>query len=218
MLAFALPFAVLLASVQTDVGYWDTGDLQTVAWIGGIPYPTGFPGYVMLGWLWTHAIPLGSAAFRLNILSTLAVAAGAATIAWIAVLFEVMPPLAFGAGCLFALSREIWLRATYADAHPLGFAVAFGALALALRWSRTGERRALSAAIVAAGVALAIDNTTVLMLAGGVFASLGRPWPVRAVLRPIGRDGWVGRAQTLVLFVTLAPVHGLWRLASLQPG
>lgn len=39
---------------------------------------------------------------------------------------------------------------------------------------------------------------------------------VIAVLRPVGRDGWTGTPQTVVVFVTLAPVHGHWRLASAQ--
>lgn len=39
---------------------------------------------------------------------------------------------------------------------------------------------------------------------------------VIAVLHPVGRDGWTGPAQTQVVFVTLAPVHGQWRLASTQ--
>jgi len=37
-----------------------------------------------------------------------------------------------------------------------------------------------------------------------------------AVLHPVGRDGWTGPAQTEVAFVTLAPVAGQWRLASLR--
>jgi len=40
---------------------------------------------------------------------------------------------------------------------------------------------------------------------------------VVAVLHPVGRDGWVGPAQTVVVFVTLTPVHGQWRLANEQP-
>ncbi len=185
-LAFAVPFAVLLASAQTQVGYWDTADLQTAVWIAGIPYPTGFPGYVLIGWLWTHAIPLGSVALRLNALSAASIAAASATLAATALLFDVAPALAVAGGWLFAFAREMWLRGTYADAHPLGFAVAFGALALALRWSRRGDRRALSIAIVLAGAAVAIDNTTVLILAGAAIASFGRRWPLRAVVVPLG--------------------------------
>lgn len=39
---------------------------------------------------------------------------------------------------------------------------------------------------------------------------------VIAVLHPVGRDGWAGSAQTTVVFVALAPVHGQWRLSSEQ--
>jgi Protein of unknown function (DUF2723) len=184
-IAFAVPLVVLLASVRTSVGYWDTGDLQTVAWIGGIPYPTGFPGYVLVGWLWTHLLPLGSVAARLNALSAVAVAGGAAAVAATALLLDVVPVVAVLAGTTFAFANVVWLRGTYADVHPLGFAVAFAALALAVRWALRGDRRALATGTVLAGAAVAIDNTTVLILLGGVVATLARPWPWRLVARSL---------------------------------
>lgn len=178
-IAFAVPLVVLLASLRTEVGFWDTADLQTVAWIAGIPYPTGFPGYVLVGWLWTHVIPLGSPAVRLNALSAVAVAGGAACVCALALLFEVVPLLAVLTSWLFAFAHPVWQRAAYADVHPLGFAVAFAALALTVRWALRGEPRALGAAIVTAGVAVAIDNTTVLMLAGALVAACSRRPPLR---------------------------------------
>jgi len=211
VVAFAVPFAALLVSVQTDVGFWDTGDLQTVAWIAGIPYPTGFPGYVMLGWLWTHALPFGTVALRLNLLSAIAVALGASVVTATALLFEIAPALAILAGWLFAFAHDVWVRGTYADAHPLGFVVAFAALALALRWSMRGEPRALVAAIVLAGVALALDNTTLLILAGGVVASLGRAWPWRRVAVPVAVSAAIVLAAYAYLPLRSAYVtaHGL---------
>ena len=143
-LAFAVPLVVLLASVRTSVGFWDAGDLQTVVWIAGIPYPTGFPGYVLLGWLWTHVLPFGSVAARVNALSAVAVAGGAATVTAVALLFEALPLLAILGGWTFAFAHTVWFRASYADVHPLGFAVAFVAVALAVRWALRGERRALA--------------------------------------------------------------------------
>jgi len=184
-LAFAVPLVVLLASVRTSVGFWDTGDLQTVAWIAGIPYPTGYPGYVLVAWVWTHVLPFGSVAARVNALSAVAVAGGAAAVAALALLFEVLPALALLGAWTFAFAHVVWLRATYADVHPLGFAVAFAALALAVRWALRGEERALAAGIVLAGAAVAIDNTTVLILAGGAIASLAQRWPARPVLRSL---------------------------------
>ena len=184
-IAFAVPLVVLLASVRTSVGYWDTGDLQTVAWIAGIPYPTGFPGYVLVGWVWTHALPFASVAARLNALSAVAVASGAATVAALALLFDVLPALAILAGSTFALANVVWSRGTYADVHPLGFAVAFAAVALAVRWALRGDARALATGVVLAGAAVAIDNTTVLILLGGVVATLARRWPLPVVARSL---------------------------------
>ena len=184
-IAAVVPFAVLLATVRTSVGFWDTADLQTVAWIAGIPYPTGFPGYVVVAWLWAHAVPFASVAARVNALSALAIASGAGAVAGIALLLDVMPLIAIAAGWSFAFAHAVWLRGTYADVHPVGFAVAFIAIALALRWARGGEQRALTAAIVLACLAVAIDNTTVLVLAGGVVLAFGREWPPLPILRAL---------------------------------
>ncbi len=171
---------MLLTSVRTAVGFWDTGDLQTVAWIAGIPYPTGYPGYVMLAWVWTHVIPVATPAARLNALSAVAIALGSATITALALLFEVVPLLAILGGWTFAFAHVVWLRGTYADVHPLGFAVTLVAFALAVAWSLRGGARALAGAIVTAGLAVAIDNTSVLLLGGAAIASFARPWPWRA--------------------------------------
>ena len=182
-IAFVVPLVVLLASVRTSVGFWDTGDLQTVAWIAGIPYPTGFPGYVVVGWLWTHVLPVGSVAARLNALSAVAIAAAAATLAAAAQTLGVRPLLAIVAAWTFAFAHSVWYRAAYADVHPLGFAVAFAAVALAVRWAVLRDGRALALAVPLGGVALAIDNTTLLILAGGVVVALARPLPPRLVAR-----------------------------------
>lgn len=209
--AFAVPLVVLLASLRTDVGFWDTADLQTVAWIAGIPYPTGFPGYVLAGWLWTHAIPLGSPAVRLNALSAVAVAGGAAGVCALALLFEVLPLFAILASWLFAFAHPVWQRGAYADAHPLGFAVAFAALALAVRWALRGEVRALTAGVVVAGIAAAIDNTTVLILAGAVVAACGRRPPLRPLAAALAAAAVVvlGAYAFLPLRSAYVVEHGL---------
>lgn len=172
---------MLLATVRTSVGFWDTGDLQTVAWIAGIPYPTGFPLYVIAGWVWTHAIPLGSVAARLNALSAVAVAGGAAAVCAIAILCDVAAVVAVLAGWTFAFSAPIWLRATYADVHPFGFAIAFVAIVFAVRWVKHGRAADIVTAIVTAAVAVGTDNTTVLILAGAVVIVLERRPALRTV-------------------------------------
>jgi hypothetical protein len=52
--------------MDRGVDFHDYGDFQTVPYILGIPYPTGYPGFVLLGWLWSHTFLIGDVAFRLR--------------------------------------------------------------------------------------------------------------------------------------------------------
>ncbi|HEY4441787.1 MAG TPA: DUF2723 domain-containing protein [Candidatus Elarobacter sp.] len=179
---FVGALVVLVTTVRTSVGFWDTGDLQTVAWVGGIPYPTGYPLYAIAGWIWVHAIPIASVAARLNLLSAVAVALAAATICGIALLLEVRPLFAIPAGWLFAFAHTVWFRSTYADAHTAGFTAALLAIAFGIRWALRAERRFVPLAFATGGIALALDSTTVLLLAGGLLLVAARRLPARAAL------------------------------------
>jgi hypothetical protein len=173
-LAFAVPLAVYVASLRPGVDYWDTGELQTVPYILGIAHPSGFPAYVLVGWVWSHAVPVGDPAYRMNLLS--AVGMSSAAFALTAALLEcaVEPVFACGAALVFACTRVPWDHATHADVHPLALAAIGASFWLALRWRRTGSRRALVACAVAAALALAFHSGTVLILPGIVLAALSR--------------------------------------------
>jgi len=49
----------------------DSGDLITAAYTLGIPHPTGYPLYCLLGWVWSHVVMTGTVAWRMNLLSAL---------------------------------------------------------------------------------------------------------------------------------------------------
>ena len=74
LLAFALAAAVFGVYLWTlcPTLYWgDCGELATVAVTLGIPHPTGYPLYCLLGKAWTLLLPFGSLVWRLNVLSAL---------------------------------------------------------------------------------------------------------------------------------------------------
>ena len=61
------------------VAFWDTGEFQTVGPVLGTAHPTGFPTYVLIGWLASVVLqPFGEPAFLMNLLSTICVAVAAA--------------------------------------------------------------------------------------------------------------------------------------------
>ncbi len=174
----------------------DTAEFQTVAWVLGTAHPTGYPSYIVLGFIVTHLLPFGDPAYRLNLLQALlAAGAVAGTIAivrlltgmrWIALatglLLFAMPTFAAGSasfptGMTLQASPVFWRLSTYADPHMFHLALVTLILLLLLIWERRRDdedlgRRAradrwLVAAACVYGVALANHSLT-LMLAPGI--------------------------------------------------
>jgi len=173
-LAFLVPFALYAFSISPNVGYWDTAEMQTVPWVLGIAHPTGFPVFVFAGWLFSHVVIVGSVAYRLGLMSAVAMAIAA----WcaFAVVEELGEPAYLGAGAalLFGAGNVAWSRGARAEVHA--FAVLFAALAIwqAVRFYRTGSRRALLLAALAFGFALGNHGIATLLFPGLVLLVLPR--------------------------------------------
>jgi hypothetical protein len=202
LIAFAIPLAVYVASLRGDLSFWDTGDLQTVPYILGIPYPTGFPGFVLVGWVWTHALPFGSVAWRMNLLTAVASAATVAALAGVLITAGVGRLTALAAAAVFAFANLPWNHATYVDVHPASFCADAWALLFALRWHRDGRPREIALALALAVAGLALDNTTVLTLPGLLLIGLVRRPPLAATLR-----GLAAAAVALVAVYAYLPLR-----------
>ena len=74
-----LALGASLWRLMPGVGFWDTAEFQMVGPVMGTAHPTGYPTYVLVGWLASVLLqPLGEAALRMNVLSAILVAVGAA--------------------------------------------------------------------------------------------------------------------------------------------
>ncbi|HSW41956.1 MAG TPA: DUF2723 domain-containing protein [Patescibacteria group bacterium] len=167
--AFVLARSVLLPGQ----GFWDTGQFQAVAPVLGTAHPTGYPSYVLLGWLATLVLaPAGEPALRMNLLAAilLAVAAGL-TVVLIRQLTR-RAAVAVGAGLLLALTPIPWRVGGFADPHTLHLALTAGLLVLLVGWDdrrRAGSPRAdrwLAAAAALYGTMLGNHGLTVLLAPG----------------------------------------------------
>ncbi len=104
----------------------DGGDLITAAATGGIPHPTGYPTYLLLASVFLK-IPLGSLAFRTNLLSLVA-AVLAAWLIYILMLAVDGSILTATVACLaFGTAPLIWSQAIITEVYTLQavFAAAF---------------------------------------------------------------------------------------------
>ena len=169
-------------------------------------HPTGFPAYVILGWIANQVLaPFGSTAFRMNLLSGI-LAAGAGALSVLVYRRLGAPALLAGAiAVAFALAPITWHIGVSADVHSLHVFLVVLVTLLLLRWdaavqdargapddeqlARRADRRIVLAAAVF-GVAVANHALSLLLVPGiGLFV-LPRPGhPAPAQGRPRGARG-----------------------------
>jgi len=125
-------FVVLAATYMTTLApglSWandgvDGGDLITAAATGGIPHPTGYPLYILLARFFQF-LPLGSLAFRTNLMSAIATVFAALLVYEIAIRaareHNGVPtwPGALAAGFAFGLSPLVWSQAVITEVYAL---------------------------------------------------------------------------------------------------
>ena len=127
--------------LMPGVGFWDTGEFQTVLPIMGTAHPTGYPTYVLVGFLANILLtPIGEPAFRINALSLLAVATAAGATVLLVRRLTGSTIIGVATGLGLATTPLVWVNATRADPHPIHLAFVALLLLALVRWEQ--ERRA----------------------------------------------------------------------------
>ena len=117
------------------VGFWDTAEFQTIPPILGTAHPTGYPTYVILGWLASIVLaPFGEPAFRMNLLSAILVGVAAGITVDLVRLLTGSRIVGVAAGLGLAATPIVWFIGTHADPHALHLALFAGILWLLVRW------------------------------------------------------------------------------------
>ena len=170
----AVALAVAVPTLRPGVAFWDTGELQAVGPLLGTAHPTGFPSWVILGWLGSVVLaPFGEPAFRMNLLNAICLAVAAGLTAVLAHRLTGRAWIALASGILLATAPIAWSIGTHADAHGLHLVLSALLLILLVDWERLeragaghADRRLIAAAVV---FALALGNhSLVLLFAPGI--------------------------------------------------
>ncbi len=123
--------------LMPGVGFWDTGEVQTVLPILGTAHPTGYPTYILLGFVANLILtPIGEPAFRINALSLLAVATAAGLTVELVRRLTGSLALGVAAGIGLATTPVGWTHATSADPHPIHLAFVALLLLILVGWER----------------------------------------------------------------------------------
>lgn len=179
---FVIPAIVYAASASPEPASWDTAELQGVPYILGISHPTGFPFYVLVGYVWSHAFAFGSVAWRMNVMSGVAIAVVCVAAYGAALQFGASRLVALAATLWFAFTRNVWSHASRAEAQDLAVACAALAIYAFVRWMQGGRDSWFVAAFALAGLGMAAHpNALWIVPAFIVGAFIARRRPPRQV-------------------------------------
>ena len=185
-----IAFIVYLRTLMPGIAFGDWGEMQTVPHVLGVAHPTGYPTYILTAWL-AELVPVGSVAFRANLLSAVFVSLTLATVTLIALRLGVRPAIAAGGALGLGAVGTVWAAATVSEVNPLH--LLFGALVLhrSLVWAERRSTRDLAIGGLLVGLALGNHLLTLFLapfvglfvLWSGRRELLARPW---ILLPPIG--------------------------------
>jgi hypothetical protein len=173
-----IALGLCLWRVMPGLGFWDTAEFQVVLPVMGTAHPTGYPTYVLIGWLASIVLaPLGEPAFRMNVLSAILVGVGSAATVDLARRLSRSLPIAIATGLGVALTPIVWAIGTHADPHALHFALVAIILWLLVRWehARRGNPLDPEARRAPAGTSAAPDAGHRLGVGAAAAAGLDRP-------------------------------------------
>lgn len=135
--AGALTLLVVVPTLAPSVASWDTAEFQTVGPVLGTAHPTGYPSYVILGWLASILLqPFGEPAYRMNLLQAMLAAVAVAGAAGIVQVLTGRRLIALATGLLLACSQLFWRLSTHADPHMFHVALTALLFVVLLIWDQ----------------------------------------------------------------------------------
>ena len=182
--AAAVTLLVYLQNLAPTVSVEDSGELAAAAYVLGIPHPTGYPLWCLLGKLFIVVLPFGDVAWRVNLMSAVF---GAGTVCLVVQMVYALSGSRLGAvaaGLALAFSLEFWEQSVIAEVYALNAFLLAGCLLLLIEWRGSRRPGPLFGAWLLCGLGLANHSTMYLMVpifaAYMVLADRPRRLPVRA--------------------------------------
>jgi len=219
LFVFGSAFALYAATAAPGTLFGDPSEYQFIPAILGIAHPPGYAFYTLLAKLWQTLVPVGTIAFRTNLLAA-AMGAWVVTAVYLIVrdLQSTVRDTGFPMGtsllpALFAAlsvaaAPDLWQHAMHANAHIVSAALATTHLLLLVRWWRTGKDRWLAVFAVAVGWAAAHHPITLMGVpAYALFVLVVRPRILREWRTLLMLAGCLLLGLTPLLYYPLRSPH-----------
>ncbi|MBN1427594.1 MAG: DUF2723 domain-containing protein [Anaerolineae bacterium] len=176
LLVFTLLLTLYVRTLLPGVVGGDAGELQYAGPLLALTHPTGQPLYVLLGFLWSHLFPIGTFAWRMNLLAAISAAAAGAILTGTIYRLYRGPVIASAAGLTLGLGATLWGQAVIADKYAFSAFFASLVTGLALWWMQDHDQpygdRLLYALALAYGLSL-LHHRSMFVFAPGLGLLVG---------------------------------------------
>jgi len=166
-------FALYALTLAPTVLAGDGGEFQFVPYLLGIAHPTGYPLYTTMGWLWSHLLPVGDVAYRMNLFSAFWAALAVALVVPVtrSLLRQAFPALspavrrliAVLVAATFAVTPTLWSQAIIAEVYGLHIFFVVLTFWLLLLWGEGRQPRYLLLSALTFGLSMTHHSTTLLL-------------------------------------------------------
>jgi Protein of unknown function (DUF2723) len=174
-------FIVYVRTLAPSIAGGDSPELIAAAFNAGVPHPTGYPLYMLVAHAFIGLCPLGSAAYRMNLLSAMAAAVAVALIYLVMLRVSRSRIASLIATLAFAFSQMFWSQAVITDQYVIHTLCMTAALGCVLTWDARGRRspassrRWLAASALVYGLCFTHHMMSTLLAPGLLFFALTSP-------------------------------------------
>ena len=163
-----LSFFIYALGASHTIYVGDSGELVAASSLLGIPHPTGYPLYVLLGKLWILLVPIGSIAFRMSLFSAACAAVAVALVYRTTRASGCSNPASVFAASLLAFMPSFWGEGNIQRVYALNAVFVLLAFLAVIRWGRTRATRDLAMVFFVCG--LGASNHTIMIVVAAAFA------------------------------------------------
>jgi len=162
VIVFGLAFGAYLKTLCPTVYLGDSGELIAAVYTLGIPHPTGYPLYCLLGKLFAF-IPLGDIAYRVNLMSAFFAASTAVLLYFIMRLLRSSRIVSLSTGLMLAFSYTFWSQAVIAEVYTLNAFFTAAIILILFTWMEKKDDRLLCLLALVYGLSLTHHRSTLMM-------------------------------------------------------
>ena len=183
-LAFFLPLLLYMSTLCPTVPTGDGAELACAAYSLGIAHPTGYPLFCLWGRIFILALPLGSVAVRINLMSAFFASLAILLVYVLARemfrgIFEherfFSRLVALFTALIFSVSETIWSQAVQTEVYTLHIFLVGSLILVMVLWRWTAESRLALLWALLLGLSLA-NHTSVIFLLGAALYLVLSEW------------------------------------------